>query len=355
MPGEIICALEDVYGEAPAAGWQSNGLNADGHKSRQDELKRSTLKRRTGAPTLGGVRLIDKGAEGTIEFDGATNGLGIYLACTASTAESALVGTDAYEQTFEWTSAGVPEGRSLASRAYRDRRDGTEDVWDYTGGKPTGVEIGQNLDGFVTFKFPMDYLKANRLTGSALTAALGLDESDIEDIEAIEGYLPYAWPDAIITLTPLTFPAGVRTLGTPEEECLSSFTVNLLNGADVEDWCLKRGTTKHEPTRSTVPESTGTLEWKYQHPRYYDAFRSGAPFALSANWEAPIAIEGSTYPSLTIDLATIVFHEANDPELDPAGPTMQSMPFAVRDDETGNPVATITYVTTDDADLNLGS
>lgn len=339
MPGYVLNATELIYGTAPAAGWWEHGLSADTFKSRQDVLKRNVLRRQTSAPTLGDRRIIDKGGEGSIELDVGSNGMGMFLGAAASSTTEGVVdgGTLAFEQVFNWGTSGPPEFTSIATEVYRSQQDGGIDVWRYSGGTPTSVEFGQSLDGFLTFKAQMDYLHAQRL---------GSDPARTP-VTIVPDWL-YAWPDATITLTPVTFPAGVRTLGSGVAECLSSFSLTLPGGLDTEAWCLKRGTSKHRPTRSGTPEPDGTLEWKYQDHTYYDAFRSGAPFKLTANWQGPTAIEDTTYPALTIDVATIVFEDANDPEAKGDGPTEQSMPFKVVDDEGGNPVATVTIVTSDE-------
>jgi hypothetical protein len=65
---------------------------------------------------------------------------------------------------------------------------------------------------------------------------------------------------------------------------------------DVEDWCLRRGTGRHEPTRQGTPAPSGTINWRYQDPTYFDAFLAGEVFELTANWLAPEAIEGHDVP-----------------------------------------------------------
>lgn len=342
MPGLVLTAPEPSYGVVPTTGWQSNGLNTDSFKSRQDILQRQVLRRRTAAPPLAGRRIIDRGGEASIEIDAGTNGLGLYLAAAASTAESAVVmgGTDAYQEVFEWTADGPPVGdSSIAALVYRSLLDGVENpdaaegIWQYAGGKVTEFEVGQNLDGFLTMKFSMDFLTA---------ALLDADPDYLyEDVFADTDFL-YAWPDAEITITPKD-PED----GDPATECLSAFSFTLPTGVNVNRWCLKRGTGKHEPSRNQTPKPTGTLEWLPEHTRYYEAFRNGTPFSVTADWQAPVAIEGSTFPSLTIEIGTIVFEEPNDPEAQIDDDTKQTAPFVILDDESGDPVVTITQVTTD--------
>jgi len=346
MSGYILNAPEATYGAGSSTGWRDTGINADNLKARQDLLERKTLTRRTGAPKLAGRRIIDKGGEGDLQIDVGTNGLGMYLKPAASTSASDLVedAEAAYLQRFTWTDAGPPSGAgcSIVSEVYRERQSGEFDPWSFKGGKPTKWALSQDLSGFLVLTLTMDYLSA---------VLLGSDPGRTPTTPDVS--FQYAWPDALITLTPLTYPAGVRTLGTPETECLSSFSLEVDLAVDAEAWCLKRGTTKHEPKRASVPAPTGTIEWKYQHPRYWTAFRNGTPFNVTAQWQAPVAIEtveGSpVYPSLEIGLGTIVFQEPNDPESKVDGPTEQSMPFVVVDDEQGDPVITWDQVTSDAA------
>lgn len=102
---------------------------------------------------------------------------------------------------------------------------------------------------------------------------------------------------------------------------------------------------RHEPMRAGTPAPTGALAWRYQDPRYYDAFVAGQEFSLSAVWEGDEVIEGTTKPSLRIEVPSLFF-SGDDPEISVDGPTKQALPFEVCDNGT-DPVATITLVTSD--------
>lgn len=326
--GYALFAKETTYGTAPASGWRELEVVSDGHKTRQETLPYKGIGSRRGAPASTNRRIIDKGGEGAIEVGAFANGLGILLRAAASTATSAVVdgGTLAYEQVFTWTGAGVPAGRSFSAEFYRDRRSGTLDAFTYSGGKVTQLEIGSDLDKHVMFKFAVDYLTAVRQSVLPTRSPAVVVPDFI-----------YAWPDGTHTLTP----AG----GSGADACIQSYSATLPNELDTEDWCLKAGSTRHEPSIKGEPAPTGTLTWRYEAPTYYDAFRAGTVFSLSSLWEAEDAIEDTTLPSLKVELPAIRF-TGEDPELSESDRTMQNLPFEVLDNGT-DPVCRITIVTSD--------
>jgi len=326
--GYVLVATESVYDTAPASGYRELPVTADGHKTRQDVLSTPTIRPAASAPSMLDMTLINKGATGSLSTLGYANGLGILLRAAATTAasEELVPGGDAYEQVFTWGAGGPPIGRSLTTEIYRDRRNGTLDAFTYTGGKVTELQVTQSNDGHLALVFGMDYAKATLTTPTPSRTPT-----------AIVPDWTYSWRDAQITLTP--------DGGSPATECVDSFGLTLGNALDVEEWCIKRGTGRHEPTRSQTPEPTGTINWRYQSPTYYSAFVAGTVFSLEADWQGPVAIEGSTYPSLTIEIPAIRF-TGEDPELQVSGSTMQNLPFAVLDNGT-DPACTITYVTSD--------
>lgn len=326
--GYAIVATESTYDTAPASGWREVGISGDAHQSRQDVLAPNLIRRNASAPRVSDQRVINKGATGTLSTLGFSNGLGILFAASVADSSSGVVsgGTLAYEQVFEF-GAEAPAG-SISTEFYRDRRSGTLDAFTYTGGKVTQVQFTQSLDGHLAIVFSMDYGSVERQSS---------DPS--RTVTTVTPDFTYAWPDATISLAPVG--------DTAVDECVSSFDLTLPNALDVEDWCIKRGTGRHEPTRNATPAPTGTINWRYQAPTYFDAFLAGEVFELTANWQAPDVIEDTTYPSLTITVPAIRF-TGEDPQIAADGPTTQNLPFAVLDNGT-DPAATLTIVTSDTA------
>lgn len=326
--GYAIIANEATYDTAPAAGWREVGISGDAHQSRQDVITPNLIRRNASAPRVSDQRVINKGATGTLSTLGFSNGLGLLLAAAAGTSSSGVVsgGTLAYEQIYEFDE--VSPTRSISTEFYRDRRSGTLDAFTYTGGKVTQTQFTQDLQGHLAIVFGMDYASVERQSSDpARTPTIVTPD------------FTYAWPDALISIGP----AG----DTLVDECVSSFDLTLPTNLDVEDWCLRRGTGRHEPTRQGTPAPSGTINWRYQDPTYFDAFLAGEVFELTANWLAPEAIEDTTFPELTIAIAALRF-TGEDPQIAADGPTTQNLPFVVLDNGT-DPAATVTVITSDTA------
>lgn len=341
MADQIICAAETTYATAPASGWRKVRSSTDNHQTQMAVMTHRAIGDASGgAPALEGSRVAQRNATGTLTVPVASNGLGILFEAAASSSTSGVVsgGTLAYEQVFTFGANAAPTGTSVTTGIYRTRRDGTTDWWNYVGGKPTQIEFGQSIaqdaGGFLTATFAMDYQDASRLT---------VDPS--RTVTTPAPMVTYAWEDALITLQPLD-EAGAPD-GSPNTECLSSFSLTLPMQLDVEDYCLKAGTSRHEPTRNGLPAPTGQAVWTYQHPRYYDAFVAGQAFSVSAVWAGTEAIEASTMPSLTIELGAIRL-TGEDPQVAVDAKATQNMPFEVLS-VGGAPAVVLTFITSDAA------
>lgn len=327
--GYAIFAKEGTYNTAPASGWREIEVKTDGHKTKREPLIYSGIRQRRAAPAASGRRMIDKGAEGSIEVGAFANGLGIFLRAGASTASSALVGGSsvAYKQTYTWTAAGVPVANSFSSEFWRDRRDGTLDVFTYTGGKVTTVELSSDLDAHVMWKLGVNYAHGKR-TSPAPTRTPTLVTPDFI----------YAWPDGTHTLTP----SG----GSPTDLGISSYSVTLPNELDTEDYQLKASAPKATPTVKAQREPSGSLSWRYDDPAYYDGFLAGQQFSLVSVWQSTDYIDSDEeiYASMTVTIPCIEF-SGDDPELSDDR-TMQTLPFSILDDGA-NPAVKVEIVTTD--------
>jgi hypothetical protein len=329
--GYLLFASETTWGTVPGSGWRSIEASSDGHKTAQEYLQHKGLRAGRAAPSVDGRRIVKQKGTGSIEVPGFANGLGIFFRAAASTAATAVHsgGTLAHDQVFTWTSAGIPEDRAISTEVYRDRRSGTFDAYTYSGGRVVSLEIGQTLDDLLKFTFNMDYKAVLRQSVLPTRTPTEVDPDFV-----------YAWPDATISFDPVGGDPAV-------EECVASFSLTIPNELDVDDWCLKAGTERHQPVRQAAPSPTGEITWKYQDPTYYDAFVAGEIFSLTATWEGSTVIEGSTLPSCTIEIPAVAF-TGDDPEITVDNPTMQSMPFEVLDNGT-DPAVTITFVTSDAA------
>lgn len=320
----IIVAAQSDWSTPATSGWREIEVSADGHKTRSKPMDYKGIRSNTGAKSARNFRQVIEGGDGTIEVPGFSNGLGILFAPFFDSATSVVVdgGTDAYEQTYLWGADGPPASANICTVARRERRSGSIDDYKYPGGRGVTLELTQDVDANLLWNMTYDYrnpVRANLVAPS---------------ITQVSADLIYNWADATIELD-----GGA--------ECVESFNLTLPTNNDVEDKCIKRGDTRHIPKRKGTPEPSGSLSWKYNDPKYYDAFISGEPMPLTASWQGPVAIEGSTYPSLTISLGAIRF-TGEDPEISVDDPVMQNLPFEILDNET-DPVVEMVIVTSDTA------
>ena len=352
MTGFTLFALEDTYNTVPATGWRDVGVKGDPAKSKTPKIlgNDDTMHRRTGAPRLAGRRIIDMGAEGDAPMNLMSNGLGMFLACCATSATSAVVegGTLAFQQVFKWAAGGVPVGAglSISAEVYRERTAGAGgfdgyDVFDYSGGKPTGWKLTQDTEGGALFVPSIDYAPKNN---GSRRLTVDPDRTFLEVIEDIR----FAWPDCTVVLTPLAGGAPV--------DCVSSIELTVPTGAKIDKLCLNRTQPRDEPYRDSTPKPTGSLKRSYDDPQFYDAFVSGAAYGASLNFRGPVAIEDDTFPEIQIDIGAIVFEQPNDPQGQNDGETTQDLTFVVVDpellDEDDVPVPVITWTQiTSDADF----
>jgi hypothetical protein len=326
--GHAIFSKEVSWGTTPSTGYRELEVNSDGHKTEREILTHRGLRSAGSAPRATGRRIQKQKGTGTIEVPGFSNGLGILMRTAASTAASAVHsgGTLAFDQTYTWTGAGVPADRSVTAELYRDRENGTFDAYTYSGGRCTQLEIGQDLAGLLQFKFGMDYKSVVRQVSLPSRSAVEVTPD-----------LIYGWEDAQIRL--------VEVGGSLTARCMESFNLTIPNELDVDNWCLNRGTTRHQPLRKGLPAPSGTMKWKYQDPVFYDAFVAGTQFEVVADWIGTTAIEDTTFPGLTISLACIEF-SGDDPEVTVDDYTTQDLPFVVLDNET-DPAVSMVFVTSD--------
>lgn len=329
-----IHAKESTYDEAPASGYREVTLASDDITSKSEQLRVPGLHRGAATRTLQGVRNIDKGATGSLGFTGSPNGLGMFFALAASTAAitTPVGATLARRELFTWTADGPAAGQSLTSILYRNQyTSGLLDAWTYSGGRCTKLAVSQSSDGLLSHVWDMAYHSA--------TPTPNADLITYTPTAPDPGFL-FAYGDATITLTPKG--------GSGESVCLTSANWDLPTGIP-EDRTRICSDAARAGMREGDPEWSGKLAMDYETQDYYTAFKNGDPFSLEAKWEAPVAIEDTTFPSLTWTIDCITF-DANDPHFDDKGATTQDLPFQIVDDLTSpDPVVQLEIITTDTA------
>jgi len=335
MADQVLIATETGgYDVVPSAGWRKFKPTEDPGKTRVRTYEHRGIGD-GGLADAEEVRVVEDGAEGPITLPAQSNGMGMLLRACASTATSDVVedGEDAFVQAFGFGGDGAPTGTTLCTEATRQRRSGTDDVWRYSGGKPTQLTITQDKEGFVVFKFDVDYLRSERL-GRVGGNPIVPRTPTIPDIA-----LRYLMRDAQIRVKIV----GDEGAGTAR--CFESFSLTIPLQLDVEDTCINRSVRRHEPSRNGVFMPTGAGAWKYDDPLFYDAFVSGELLEVVADWVGPVAIEDTTFPSLTVSLGSIRY-TGDDPQVEVDARAKQDLPFECRSLGGADPV-TIDLVTSD--------
>lgn len=326
----IVAPETDGWGVVPTTGWRELEVLSDGHTTRIGDAKYNGIRSGTGAPTSRNRRRFVDGGDGTIEIGGFSNGLGILNATVFETSDSVVHpdGTDAHVQTFRWGIGSAPTSKSVAVELRRLRKGtSTLDAYTHSGGRAVQMEVAQDVDGNLAFKYVMDYKDVVRQP--VLPA---------RTIAEVEPDVVYNWRDATITI------GGVPV-------CIKSFGLTLPTGIDVDDKCMIRDDNRHVPTRKGTPAPTGTISWDYGSPEFYDAFINAEELPLEATWVGPVAIEGedeeAIFPGLTISLGAICY-SAGDPSISIDEATKQELPFEILDNET-DAVVELVNVTSDTA------
>lgn len=312
----IVAPETGGWGVVPTTGWRELEVLSDGHKTRTADSTYRGIRSGTGAPTSRNRRRYVEGGDGTIEVGGFSNGLGILNATVFETSSSVVHpdGEDAHVQTFRWGIGAAPTSKSVAVELRRLRKGTTTlDAYTHSGGRAVQMEVTCDVDGNLGFKYVMDY--KNVVRQPSLPA---------RTIAEVEPDVVYNWRDATITI------AG-------EPVCIKSFGLTLPTGIDVDDKCMIRDDNRHVPTRKGTPAPTGTMQWDYGSPEFYDAFINAEELALEATWLGPVAIEGededAIFPGLTISLGAICF-SGDSPEISIEEATKQALPFDILDNET---------------------
>lgn len=286
-----------------------------------------------GAPSLSAFRRAGDGASGSLSVAAYSNGLGLFNKAAGSTFASAVAdgGTLAYEQITEFDAVSAPANRSISMVKKTDQADGDIDDYLYTGGLVTDIEIMIEIDKLVMIKYGLDFRTAT-VPGSA--------PSGSTSPTIVSPDLLFAWSDVTATLTNLATDAT-------STDKLKSIKITLPLSLDVADKSINNNGVRLRPTRAGLPSPTIELGWKYQDPKFSNAYRASVPHGISIVATGSTPIEDTTVPSFTIDVPAFVY-DPNDPEMSVDDPTTQTMPARVMwNDE--DPIATFTQITSDTA------
>jgi hypothetical protein len=314
----ILVGKETTYG-TPVALSRAYEAQSDTWQRTQEALESTGFRAGTQALRSDRRRQINMGAEGTIEMDAMSSGLGLLLqGVFGSTAGPTQIGaTDAYTSTFATTSDA--SAVSFTIQKLIATNAGALQAFTYHGAVITDFELSQDVGGFLTVKFDFDSEDEDKSTGAGTPTypATGT---------------PFDWTQAAITVA-----------GSPIEATAFSFTADM--GLKTDRRFLRSSGLKSQPTRGAMPEYAGQITAEFTNTTQYDAFVAGTIFAVTATWTGAAIDTENEVVSLTLPACQ---YDGSTPEASIDDLTTQSLPFKVLYNGT-DAAATLTYTSVDTA------
>lgn len=289
---------ETTYG-TPAALTRSIEAMGDGHKRNPQFLQ--SKGRRAGMQALGSdrSRIVNMGAEGAIEVDMLTKGMGMLLRAAFGLSTNVQEGAGpAWLQTHSTTADG-PKGESLTVQLIRPPVTSASVPFTYHGGKVKSWAIEQE-DDLLKFKVDLDYEDEDTSTAAGVATY-------------VAGGTPFAWEDCVVTVA-----------GTPVD--LKKLSIKGDNALDTDRRYLRGSALKKEPLRKGIPSYEGELTADFEDLTAYNRFVAGTVVPIVATWTGSLIDAGFPFMFRTT-LAAVQF-TGGTPEVGNDGPA-QPMPFTV--------------------------
>lgn len=258
-------------------------------------------------------------------------GLGIYMRAAGSSFAHTNIEGDAFQQVTEFDGLTGPSASSAISTiAYRDQANGTLVPFIGRGGYVENLvlTIEQGDENFAKLDYQIRYKEVVRATPSPTPSPVKIQPAHL-----------FSWTDSSAGLV------LEDEDGNDFTDCIKKLVVTIPNPLDFDDRCI--GNVQHRPTMSGMMAPTLEAEWKFQHPRPYDAYVNGTVFGLSLTLTSPDEIEDDIFASFKVEVPAFAYDQ-NDPVMQVDGPTMQTMPGTVLDNGT-DPMVRFTQVTRDTA------
>lgn len=306
LDAQMHIGAEATYNDPAAVPTRSFEALGDGHKRPPAFIDSLGFRAGMQAQRSDRRRVLDMGAEGSIELDIFTKGFGMLLnACFGATTAPAQQGaTPAWLQKYETNAEGAI-GKSLVVQLGRPPISGAVLPFTYRGGKPKTWEITQEVgdgdSGNAKLKLEMDYAAED--TATALAAPAYPASASV-----------LAWPDLAVTVAA----APVH----PNE-----FSVKGDNKLNVDRRFLRSTVAKKEPIRAGVPEFEGALACEFEDMVQYNRFIAGDIVPIVATWTGAV-ISGAFSFMLRLTMAACQF-SGETPEVSLDDLPKQPLPYKV--------------------------
>lgn len=323
---------EAAYGTALAV-TRFLEFNTESVKGMYDRIESEAI--RAGTKVLRADRWVPnpKGASGDIELEVFSKGFGFWLKHMLG---SVATGTTTDSVTTHTATVGPLDGKSFCLQVGRPDITGVVRPYVYTGGKLTGWELANSVDGLL--KATMHGLfAAETIPVASPSGAFALQATSYPAVTPAPVEV-FAFTGAALTVAGTSVP-------------ITDFSLAATNGLKEDRFFIRNSGTMLEPLEEGLREYTWAISTEFtdltQIGRVASATASGALAAIVATWTSPTLVGTTTRASVTVTLPACRFDSdsvaniagAKQPELSLGGKSLT--PAA------GGSAVTIAYATAD--------
>lgn len=315
LASQLGWAAETTYGTGVTPDHFAQHVGFD-VKLKQDDIKSAAI--RAGQQVLRSDQRVQNkiGAEGSVEFEARTKGLGLWhkMAWGASVITTPGGGTLTRRHSY---SIADPYGLFMTVQGGVPDVGGTVRPFTWLGTKVTSWKLSQELDEILMLECGVDV--QDEVTATALATATYPASDEL-----------FEYGQCAITVNASPFHAA-------------SFEFELARNLATERRFLRGSRLKKEPVQNALAELGGSLKGEFEDLTVLGLFTAGAPVAITATWTGSL-IEGALNHKLTLTLPSCVILEA-DPELDGTEIAEQPVGYYVVNED-----ATLVWDTVETAD-----
>lgn len=263
--------------------------------------------------------------EGKIDLEVPTKGMSLWLK-NALGSTTITTPSGATNARLHRSVLGDPYGLGLTVQVGRPDSSGTVQPFTYAGVKVDQLSLSNSVG---------DFLKAEiNLVGKSETTSTSLATATYPITSGSAAYQYLNWTQGAVTI-------GGSAVGV-----VTDISVDINNNMKSDRYFLGAATMS-EPIIAAMTEISGSMTVEFDGLTNYNRFVNGTIAAVTATWTGSTAIEGSTYPSLLVNLANVRF-DGDTPNVKGPDVVMMDLKWKALYDGTNGPIV-IDYTTSDTA------
>ncbi|MGV9360642.1 phage tail tube protein [Amycolatopsis sp. NPDC003731] len=282
---------ESVYGTAVAANRSIDFNSEDIKGDYSNVIMASGLRAGEYAVNAKRVARNPKGASGSVEINGANQGLAFWFKHMLG---NYTLGSTTSGVTTHTCKVGDTKGKSFTLQKNEVGSDGNNYTKTYQGGKVVGWEISNSVDEFMKVKLDLDFQKENLGSGAGALATQVKNFGNSDNLKEFKFY------EGVVTV------AGSQV-------SVSEVSIKGKKNVAAERYFL--GTQlKKEPIQNGQDEVTIDFKMEFeslvQEQRVANALESGAQVAVSVTWTATEPEPGTGVSSITLTMPVVSLVDA---------------------------------------------